>query len=219
MAECDQQWKRCQTPLPAFHVAVNDASTCPWFCWVRWCHAGFFLGYFSTDVHTRFWETWELRAVISHREDDWVTTAQNVLVVSLRLNNIFTLGYPVAYGERVLGSQLVVAWSGDLSSCTPVWGVPLTAAVLKWQQEVAPNPGRGARGHASASCPFLTWTTARGPLGWALDRCRQRCWAVTTARAAWAAVPHLLRGKEAPGQAETSCRLGLACRPQLSLLS
>lgn len=32
---------------------------------------------------------------------------------------------------------------------------------------------------------------------------------------AWAAVPHLLLGKEALGQAETSCRLGLACRPQL----
>lgn len=30
-----------------------------------------------------------------------------------------------------------------------------------------------------------------------------------------AAVPHLLWGKEAPSQAETSCRLGLACRPQL----
>lgn len=62
---------------------------------------------------------------------------------------------------------------------------------------------------------FLTWTTARGPLGWALGRRRQRCWAVSAAHVARAAVPHLLRGKEARGQAETSCSPGLACRPQL----
>lgn len=174
----------------------------------------FFLGYVSTDVHTRLWETWELHAVICDRED-WVIIAQNALVVSLRLNSVFMLGYPGAYAERALWPQLMVAWSGDLSSCTPVWGVLLMAAVLTQRQEVAPNQGRGARGQVPVPCPFLTWALACGPLCWALGRRRQRCWAVGPVSAGWAAVPHLLQGEEALGQAETSCGLGLACRPLL----
>lgn len=47
-------------------------------------------------------------------QKDRVIMAQNVLVVSPRLNNTLTLGYPVAYGERDLRGQLVVAWSGEL---------------------------------------------------------------------------------------------------------
>lgn len=43
-----------------------------------------------------------------------VIMAQNVLVISLRLNNALTLGYPMAYGEKDPRSQLVVAWSGEL---------------------------------------------------------------------------------------------------------
>lgn len=207
--------KNVPTPPPCISCCCKQCLNMSMILLGKMMSCCFFLVYISTDAHTKLWETWELHAVISDIEKDWVIMAQNVLVVSLRLNSIFMLGYPVAYGERALGSQFAVAWCGELSSCTPVWGVPLMAAVLKWWQEVAHNQEKGARGHVSVPCPFLTWTTAHGPLGRALGKCRQRCWAVSTVHVAWAAVPHLLRGKEALGQAESSSRLGLACRPRL----
>lgn len=45
-----------------------------------------------------------------------VIMAQNVFVVSLRLNNALTLGNPVAYGERDPRSQLMVAGSEELQA-------------------------------------------------------------------------------------------------------
>lgn len=66
----------------------------------------------------------------------------------------------------------------------------------------------------STPCPLITWT--RAPLGWALDRHTQRCWGDCSVHTAWAVAPHLLWGRGALGQAETSsCSLGLACRPQM----
>lgn len=127
---------KCQSPLPAFHVAVNNASTCPWFWWVRWCGI-FFLGYVSTDVHTRLWEAWELHAVICDRED-WVIMAQNALVVPLRLNSVFMLGYP---GSHALGPS---SWWPDLGTwaAAPQSGVSCSR-LLSWHRGKRSLPTKG----------------------------------------------------------------------------
>lgn len=131
------------------------------------------------------------------------------LVVSLTLNNTVTLGSPVAYGERDPGSQLMVAWSGELQanpgcpthSCCP----EMAAAGCSQARERC----KGTCVHLAPSLPeqeplWAELWTGRGAGLIALQTLPEQLFPISSG------------GKGLWGRAETSsCSLGLACRPRL----
>lgn len=105
-------------------------------------------------------------------------------------------------------------------SCALIWGAAGQPGVshsqlLSWDGSRS-LPGKGEV-QEDLSTPYPLPHLNKSPFGLGSGQAQAEVlWGDRSAHTAWAAVPHLLWGEGALGQADTfPCSLGLACRPQL----
>lgn len=115
-------------------------------------------------------------------QKDRVIMAQNVLVVSLRLNYTLILGYPVAYSERDPRSHVMVPWFGELQAslgCPTHSCCPETAAGHSQARERCRRTCLPLTPSSPEQEPLWVglWTgTGRGAVGWSLcTHCLSSC--------------------------------------------